>query len=201
MPGLLTEPLHGAIAKLLLIYAPCVFAAWLGGLAAMLASVRFLASRDFRFDSWAVAATEVGLTFLGASLAVGVVWDRVNSGRWWNWDAPLTAAMACWLVYAGYLMLRRAIEEPSQRAIFSAVFSVLAFLDIPVTSLAVKWWTAEHPAPVLWEDLKVPPDWWTVLALNAAGIVLLGAALVTVRMRQEEEQRELDSLRRTLHAF
>jgi heme exporter protein C len=200
MPGLAAEPTQGAVAKLLLICGPMAVVAALAALVAMLASVSFLARRDFRFDSWAVAATEVGLTFLAASMAAGAVWGRVLSGRWWNWDAPLTSALACWLLYAGYLILRAAVEEPTQRAVFSAAFSIFAFLDIPIVISGVRWWGAVHPEPVLWEGLR-PVRWEWVAVLNAAGMALLAASFMAARMRQEEQQRELDSLRRTLHAF
>lgn len=200
MPGLPTEPTQGAIAKLVLICGPMVLVAALAAFGAMLASARFLAFRDFRFDSWAVAATEVGLAFLAAALAVGTVWGRVLSGRWWNWDAPLTSALACWLLYAGYLILRAAVEEPTQRATFSAVFSILAFIDIPIVISGVRWWGAAHPAPVLWDGIR-PSGWGWVALVNGAAMALLALVLTAVRMRQEEQQRELDSLRRTLHAF
>jgi heme exporter protein C len=200
MPGLEAEPTQGAVAKLLLLCGPMAVVAALSALVAMLASVSFLARRDFRFDSWAVAATEVGLTFLAGSLAVGAVWGRVLSGRWWNWDAPLTSALACWLLYAGYLILRAAVEEPTQRAVFSAAFSIFAFIDIPIVVSGVRWWGAVHPEPVLWEGMR-PLRWEWVAAVNAAGMALLAAAFMAARMRQEEQQRELDSLRRTLHAF
>ena len=67
-------------------------------------------------------------------------------GIWWTWDARLTSALVCWLLYAGYLMLRRAIEEPTQRATFAAVFSIFAFIDVPIVIFSIKWWRTQHPA-------------------------------------------------------
>ena len=48
-----------------------------------------------------------------------MIWGRIIWGIWWTWDARLTSALVCWLLYAGYLMLRHAIEEPTQRATFA----------------------------------------------------------------------------------
>ena len=76
----------------------------------------FLATKKFRYDAVAVSVTEVGLAFLAANLVTGTIWGRIIWGIWWTWDARLTSALVCWLLYAGYLMLRRAIEEPTQRA-------------------------------------------------------------------------------------
>ena len=51
--------------------------------------------------------TEVGLAFLAGNLITGSIWGRVAWGIWWTWDARLTSALVCWLLYAGYLMLRQ----------------------------------------------------------------------------------------------
>ena len=100
-----------------------------------MASVLFLVTRNFKFDAVAVASTEVGLAFLAANLVTGSIWGRVIWGIWWTWDARLTSALVCWLLYAGYLMLRKAIEEPTQRATFAAVFNIFAFIDVPIVYL------------------------------------------------------------------
>ena len=54
-----------------------------------------------------MAVTEVGLAFLAGNLVTGSIWGRVIWGIWWTWDARLTSALVCWLLYAGYLMLRQ----------------------------------------------------------------------------------------------
>jgi len=71
-----------------------------------------LITKKFQYDALAVAVTEVGLAFLAGNLITGSIWGRVAWGMWWAWDARLTSALVCWLLYAGYLMLRNAIEEP-----------------------------------------------------------------------------------------
>ena len=107
----------------------------------------------------------------------------------------------CWLLYAGYLMLRKAIEEPTQRATFAAVFSIFAFLDVPIVVFSIKWWRTQHPQPVFWAGGSFPPDWTRHFLWNMVAMLLLGIVMVAVRLRQEEAQREIDSLRRTAHAL
>ena len=109
-------------------------------------SILFLITKNFKFDALAVAVTEVGLAFLAANLVTGSIWGRIIWGIWWAWDARLTSALVCWLLYAGYLMLRHAIEEPTQRATFAAVFSIFAFIDVPIVIFSIKWWRTQHPA-------------------------------------------------------
>jgi len=165
-------------------------------------SVQFLRTKDFKYDAAAVAVTEVGLAFLAANLVTGSIWARVIWGIWWTWDVRLTSALVCWLLYAGYLMLRHAIEEPTQRATFAAVFSILAFLDVPIVYFSIRWFRTQHPAPVfLSSNGSFPADWTRVLLSNWLGLLLLATVMTAIRLRQEESQREIDSLRRAAHAM
>src|ERR1035438_3277174 len=124
-----------------------------------------------------------------------IVW-----GIWWTWDARLTSALVCWLLYAGYLMLRRAIEEPTARARISAVFNIFAFADVPIVIFSIKWWRTQHPQPVFWGGGSIDPAMYLTAVLNLVALILLAVVLALIRLRQEEVQREIDSLRRYAHA-
>jgi heme exporter protein C len=187
------ETQQGVTFKIIFFHVPMWAVAITAACAALLASVCFLVTKNFRFDAAAVAVTEVGLI-------TGSIWGREIWGIWWTWDARLTSALVCWLLYAGYLMLRQAIEEPTQRATFAAVFSIFAFLDVPIVTFSIKWWRTQHPQPVFWAGGSFPPDWTTHFLWNMLAMMLLAIVMVAVRLRQEEAQREIDSLRRTAHA-
>ena len=195
------ETQQGVVFKIIFFHVPMAMSAMLGAAVALLASVAFLVTKNFKYDALAVAVTEVGLALLAGNLVTGSIWGRQIWGIWWTWDARLTSALVCWLLYAGYLMLRRAIDEPTQRATFAAVFSIFAFLDVPIVIFSIKWWRTQHPAPVFWGGGSFPPDWSRHFWWNVLAMALLGAVMVVVRLRQEESQRELDSLRRMVHAI
>src|ERR1035437_1106444 len=199
--GLPEERNQGIIFKIIFFHVPMAITALTCALAAFCASVAFLVTKNFKFDAFAVAVTEVGLAFLAGNLITGSIWGRVASGIWWACDARLTSALVCWLLYAGYLMLRNAIEEPTQRATFAAVFSIFAFIDVPIVIFSIKWWRTQHPAPVFWGGGSFPPDWSAVFGWQMLAILLVGVVFTAVRLRQEEFQREIDSLRRTAHAL
>jgi heme exporter protein C len=196
-----TENNQGAIFKIIFFHVPMAITALTCALVAFVASVAFLITKNFRFDALAVAVTEVGLAFLAGNLITGSIWGRIIWGVWWAWDARLTSALVCWLLYAGYLMLRRAIEEPTQRATFAAVFSIFAFIDVPIVIFSIKWWRTQHPQPVFWSGGSFPAEWYPTFGWQMLAIMLLGVVLTAVRLRQEEFQREIDSLRRTAHAL
>lgn len=200
--GLPQEAAQGAIFKIIFFHVPAAWTAIVAAITALTMSVQFLRTKDFRYDAAAVAVTEVGLAFLAANLVTGSIWARVIWGIWWTWDVRLTSALVCWLLYAGYLMLRHAIEEPTQRATFAAVFSILAFLDVPIVYFSIRWFRTQHPAPVfLSSNGSFPADWTRVLLSNWLGLLLLAIVMTAIRLRQEESQREIDSLRRAAHAM
>jgi heme exporter protein C len=195
------ETNQGVTFKIIFFHVPVAITAVIAACLSFLASVAFLITRNFKYDAAAVSVTEVGLAFLGANLVTGSIWGREIWGIWWTWDARLTSALICWLLYAGYLMLRRAIEEPTQRATFAAVFSIFAFIDVPIVVFSIKWWRTQHPQPVFWAGGSFPPDWTLHFLWNMGAMLLLGAVMVAVRFRLEQAQREIDSLRRTAHAL
>ncbi|MDE3159903.1 MAG: cytochrome c biogenesis protein CcsA [Acidobacteriota bacterium] len=200
--GLPQEAAQGAIFKIIFFHVPAAWTAIVAAITALTMSVQFLRTKDFKYDAAAVAVTEVGLAFLAANLVTGSIWARVIWGIWWTWDVRLTSALVCWLLYAGYLMLRHAIEEPTQRATFAAVFSILAFLDVPIVYFSIRWFRTQHPAPVfLSSNGSFPADWTRVLLSNWLGLLLLAIVMTAIRLRQEESQREIDSLRRAAHAM
>jgi heme exporter protein C len=195
------EAAQGMIFRILFFHAPMAMTAMLGSAVGLLASVGFLLTKNFKYDAIAVAVTEVGLAFLAANLVTGSIWGRIIWGIWWTWDARLTSALVCWLLYAGYLMLRHAIEEPTQRATVAAVFNIFAFVDVPIVIFSIKWFRTQHPQPVMWGGGSIDPDYSSTLMLNWLALILLAAVLTMIRLRQEETQREIDSLRRYAHAM
>jgi heme exporter protein C len=199
--GFPPERAQGAIFKIIFFHVPMAITAFVFALVAFLASILFLLTRRMQFDALAVAVSEVGLAFLAGNLITGSIWARVQWGIWWTWDARLTSALVCWLLYAGYLMLRHSIDEPTQRATIAAVFSIFAFIDVPIVTLSIQWWRTQHPQPVFWGGGSFQPDWKAVFDWQLLAILLVGVLFVSVRLRQEQFQREIDSLRRMAHAI
>src|SRR6185312_216918 len=193
MVGLPPERMQGAIFKIIFFHVPVAITAMLACAVALIASVLFLITKNFLFDALAVSVTEVGLAFLAANLITGSIWGRNQWGIWWAWDARLTSALVCWILYASYLMLRRAVDDPTQRATFSAVFSIFCFIDVPIVIFSIKWWRTQHPQPVFWGGGSFPSDWMPIFLWQMLAMVLLGTLLTILRLRDEESQRELDS--------
>ena len=142
--------------------------------------------------------TEVGLAFLAVNLVTGSIWGRIIWGIWWTWDARLTSVLICWLLYAGYLMLRRAIEEPTQRARISRGLQHLrvhrcahrlVFHQMVADAASRAGASAAAAA-----SIRHGMDRRLVESAGAGASSAL--VLLLIRLRQEEVQREIDSMRR-----
>lgn len=188
--------------KIIYMHLPTIFTGFIGFFVALVFSALYLATGNLKHDAFASAVTEVALAFATAVLVTGSIWGRFAWGIWWTWDARLTSMLTCWLMYAGYLMLRRAIEEPTQRARLSAVMSIFGCVNVAFVYKSIEWYRTQHPAPVLsfrsgggMSPGLEGPIYWNFLAF-----LCLATALVMIRMRQEEVSREIDSLRRLAHA-
>jgi heme exporter protein C len=198
------EALQGAVYRIMFFHVPSGMASFVGVFVALGASLAYLGANNLKFDSFAAATTEVTLAFATMNIVTGSIWARNQWGIWWTWDHRLTSTFIGWLLYIGYLMLRRAINEPHQRAKFSAVLSTFAAVDVVIIWKSIEWWRNQHPGPVL--DIRtgggsIDKAMQSTLYWNLLALVLLGAVLVMVRMRQEEMQREIASMRQVAHAL
>jgi heme exporter protein C len=107
----------------------------------------------------------------------------------------------CFLLYLGYLLIRPAIAEPTQRATLSSIVAIFAYADVPLVLMAIRLPNVrtQHPGPVL-ETGQMAPAFRGPFAIGILALFLICTALILVRLHQETTQREIDSLRRELHA-
>jgi heme exporter protein C len=188
------EASQGMIYRILYFHIPAWWTAFLGAFLCLLASAAYLITRNLRYDAWAVSLAEVVVMYLSLGLVTGSIWARIIWGIWWTWDPRLTSALFCWMLYSGYLALRRGIDEIDTRARLAAIFSIVCFADVPIVYYSNQWWRTQHPQP-----MQLPPDMKAPLLWNWLAVGLLGAALVLVRLGQEHRMRRLDALRREAH--
>jgi heme exporter protein C len=119
----------GELQRIMYIHVPC---AWNGLLAitfAFVCAIVFLFKGDFRWDSRMEASIEVGVVF-GVLLCIqGSIWAKPTWGVWWDWDPSLTTTAVLIFAYRGILALRKFVDDPVKRAIWSSVATIIAFVD------------------------------------------------------------------------
>jgi heme exporter protein C len=147
-------------------------------------------------DVAAKSAAPIGAVFCFLALATGSLWGKPMWGAWWVWDARLTSMFVLFLLYAGYIAIWQAIEEPGRAAMIARIVALVGFINIPIIKFSVDWWNTLHqPASVLRMDGSTI-DWsirWPLLVLGLA-YTLLFLALHLTSMRCEITARKLRSL-------
>lgn len=101
--------------KIIYFHVSAAFTAFTGFFTALVASLLYLKTGQLKYDAFAAGVTEVALAFATGNLVSGMIWGRFAWGIWWTWDARLTSMLVCLLMYYGYVMLRQAVTEPTQR--------------------------------------------------------------------------------------
>ncbi|MEE9562430.1 MAG: cytochrome c biogenesis protein, partial [Thermoanaerobaculia bacterium] len=173
----------GEVQRIMYVHVPC---AWVGmvcyTLAVVMAIVSLWTHRP-RHDAIVTAAAEVGIVFNALLLVQGSIWARATWGVWWDWDVRLTTSLVMLLLFAGVLALRSFVDDPSQRATWTAITTIVAFIDVPLVYFCVRWWRSLHQvqsSPETVNPLMVLP-----LRLNAFAILFIAIWMIARRTRLE----------------
>lgn len=160
------------------------------------ASVAYLWKKSRRYDALALASTEVGVVFTTIGMLTGPIWAKYAWGVYWTWDPRLSTALVLWLMYIGYLMLRRYIPDETKRATLSAVVSIIAFVDVPIVFMAIRLWRTQHPQPVIMggESSGLHPRMFHALMMAFIAFTFLFLWLLQKRLEVEHAQQEVDAL-------
>jgi heme exporter protein C len=190
---------QGDLMRLMYVHVPAAWLAYLAFAITLVGSLGWLRRRTAGADRLAAAAAELGVLFTALTLVLGSIWAKPVWGVWWTWDPRLVTTALLLLVYLGYLGLRRATPDPEARARRSAVFGVVAFVQVPVVHLSVVWWRTLHQPPTILRpgDPTIDHRMLAALLVNlvaftALFLVLLRQRVELARIRDEAEAARLD---------
>ena len=139
------EKVMGDVQRIFYFHAPAGLICFLAFFVTFVASIAYLVTRKKKWDIIGQASTEIGLVLTSIVLVTGPIWARPVWGTYWTWEARLTTTMILWLIYMGYMLVRRYTDDPDQQARFAAVIGVIGFLDVPIVYWSVSWWRGHHP--------------------------------------------------------
>jgi len=143
------ERFQGLPQKIFYVHVPAAWSAMLAFSLVGIASALYLWLRDPRLDLFAESAAEVGLIFSMVMLTTGPLWGRPVWNTWWTWDARLTFTLILFFLFLGYRALRGALQDPGERARFSAVVGILGLVLVPFVHLTVYLFRTLHPQPIV----------------------------------------------------
>jgi heme exporter protein C len=193
--GLWTSPAEaqmGHLQKIMYVHVPAAWSAFIAFGVVFVMSIAYLLKRRESHDLVAASAAEVGVVLTGLTLALGSIWGRPTWGVWWTWDPRLTSTAVLFIIFAGYLALRSFVDEPGQRARWSAAVGILGFLNVPVVYMSVRWWRTLHQPSSSPATVDAPYVWG--LRINAIVFILIMAYLVRRRYQAAQIEREVEAL-------
>ena len=157
-------------------------------------SIRFLMTREQRFDTSARVAMELSLLFVIFTMITGDLWTRFEWGVWWTWEPRLTTYLILMLIVIAYFVLRNAVDEPERRATYAAVVAIIAFIDVPICFMITRLIPSSiHPVVV--REGGMSPDMGATVAIITVGMLLVGFALYRLRFRQMRLDERLQALK------
>jgi heme exporter protein C len=197
-----TDAKQGLIYRILFLHVSSAWTGLTAFLIGFVGNLLYVWKRQPQWDWLGVSAVEVGLAFTTVVLVTGPIWAHPVWGIWWTWDARLTSTFVMWLLYVSYLLLRTLVEEPDRRALFSALFGIFAFLDVPLVFGSIRWWRTQHPQPIVMggADSGMDPVMFRVLMFAWLAMLALMTLLLRQRYRLEATRSELETMRHELEA-
>lgn len=153
------EGFLGSTDRLLYFHVPCAWVATLAFLTCAVESALHLRRGDRESDRRAAIAARIGLAFTLLATVSGSLWAKVMWNSFWNWDPRETSIVILMLIYAAYLALRDAIDDPERRGRLSAGYALLAVVTVPFLVFIVPRLMASlHPDTILNARRKIDLD-------------------------------------------
>ena len=183
------ESTMGLVQKIFYFHVPAGMTLFLAAFASGIGSAFFLFTRKPAWDRLAVAGAELAVVLGLIVLVTGPLWARKAWGVWWVWDPRVTSTFVMWLIFSGYLLLRRYGGPGSDR--LSAAVALFGMVNVPFVYWSVNVWRTLHPktsvVPTLPSGLR-GPFWFCVVAFTLVTILLLMARTELEKRRQELDQ-------------
>jgi heme exporter protein C len=169
--------------RLMYIHLPSIAVAYLGFAITMVGSIVYLRNGSTFWDLLAGAAAEIGVVFSAFLVFSGALWGKPTWGVYWQWDPRLTSTTVMFLMYLGYLALRRLDLPPDVRSRRAAVLGIVSFANVIVVRYSVQWWRGLHQGQTLGVDTQLDGLMLFSLFLSLLAFLTIGAWLLIHRFR------------------
>ncbi len=160
--------------------------------------IRFLMTKEKRFDTCGKIATEIALLFILCTMFSGEMWERFEWGVWWTWEPRLTTYFILMLLVIGYFILRNAIDDPERRATYASVFGIIAFVDAPICFMITRLIPSGVHPTIFRTDSGLSPDMLIPLMLSMFGMFMIAFALYRYRFRQVRLTERVEAVKEQL---
>jgi heme exporter protein C len=192
-----TDAQQGDAYRIMFIHVP---AAWMGMFLYVLMAIYAGIGWAFnaRLSSMMASALAItGASFTAISLVTGAFWGKPTWGTWWVWDARMTSTLILLFLYAGFISLQAAIDDPRRADRAGAVLALVGVINVPIIYFSVQWWNTLHQGATI--RLLGKPTITSLMAtpmlLILAACWLYSVAIVLARVRVIILEREQNAAR------
>ncbi|MCY0863777.1 MAG: cytochrome c biogenesis protein CcsA [Sulfobacillus sp.] len=161
----------------------------------LVASIGYLVTRKPVYDVWAAASAEIGTIFTTMLLISGILWGRAAWGIWWTWDPRLTSTVILWVLFLAYLLIREWSDNRERRARYSAILAIIAYIDVPIDYMTIRWWHSIHPVVITSQGIQMAPRMIVAMFGSMIALSLVYIAWMAIRMRLMRAERGIEDLK------
>ena len=183
--------------KIFYFHMPVAIVSFVALVFAAYYAVRFLMTREQRFDTCSRIAMEISLLFVVFTMITGDLWTRFEWGVWWTWEPRLTTYLILMLIVIAYFVMRNAVDDPERRAVYSSVISIIALVDVPICFMITRL-IPSSIHPVVAREGGMAPDMAATVVVVMIGMMLVAFGLYRLRFRQARLQERVDALKEQL---
>lgn len=193
-----TERTMGVIQRIFYFHLSSAWVGFLAFFGAFMAGISYLLRRQWLSDVTGVASVEIGIVFSTIAIVTGSIWARPVWNTWWTWDPRLTTTLVMWMYYVSSLLLRQMVEGEERPARFTALLSIIGFVNVPVVFMAIRLWRTIHPVILTTQGFALEPRMLLTLLVCLLSFTLLYLCLLLLRIRVGSLRLEIDKLKMLL---
>src|SRR3989440_8889640 len=142
------DALQGPVQRIFYLHVSSAIAAYGCFAVVLVGGVIYLRNESVIADRFARSGALIGLLFTTVTLVMGMLWAKPIWNTFWTWDARLTSTLVLWIIYAGYLLVRRLAEPGRQGARLAAVVGIFSFIDVPGVHFSGTLGGPHEPGPI-----------------------------------------------------
>ena len=139
-------PILNETIRLLYFHVPMWFTMIFLLLLSSINAYRFISTKNINYHFKSNNYAHVGVYFGVLGIISGMIWANYTWGTYWTNDPKLNGSAIGLLIYFGYFILTKSIDDESKRAKVSSVYNVFAFsMLIPLIFILPRLTDSLHP--------------------------------------------------------
>ena len=189
------EVVMGPVQRIFYFHMGSVWVATIAFIIVFISSIAYLINRKIKWDIMAYTSAEIGVLFITITIITGSIWAKPVWGTWWTWDPQLTTTFILWILYIIYLLIRANSGYDEKKAKFSAVFAIIAFLDLPLVYISARVMRGISPVVFGPGGGGIEAKMMHTLLLTLLAFTFLFLVLIIEKVRIENIKYKINSLK------